>query len=374
MSRKIAIFLRDLDAGGTQKVSANLIREMVARGTVPDLVVSALKGPFLKEIPPEVRVINLNSKRLLFSFFKLSQYLRESQPDVLLSTAFSGNIAAILAKYLSRAKTRVLIATHNTLSVDKHNVPLHVRLPLLFLMRAVYPFADTIIAVSEGAARDLEIELSLNLGSVKTVYNPIVNSEMLRKAQEQNEHPWFQPGQPPVFLTIGRLFKQKNHRNLLQAFSEVRSQQASRLMILGEGDLREELECLVKELGLESDVWMPGFVDNPLSYLRQAQAFVLSSDYEALPTVLVEAMACGCPIVSTNCPYGPLEILENGKYGLLVPPNDPNALANAMQQIIKTPNDQCSLLNRARDFSVDLIVPQYLEMFGGFNPLVSRQS
>jgi glycosyltransferase involved in cell wall biosynthesis len=365
--KRIAIFLRDLEAGGIQKITANLIQEMTRQGVVPDLILATGQGPFLKEIPPEVRVFNFNAKKHILSFFKLSDYLRTEKPDALLSAGFSGNVAATIAHRWSGIKSHLILATHNTLSMDKRSLRASIRIPLMALMQTLYPLADTILAVSQASARDLEKELKLKPGSVKTIYNPVVSPEMMLKSQEPNDHPWFQPGQPPVFLTAGRLFEQKNHRNLIEAFAGLRKQQMARLVIFGEGGLRESLAALITELGLESDIWMPGFVANPFTYMRQASAFVLSSDYEALPTVLIEAMACGCPVVSTDCPYGPAEILEEGKYGLLVPSGDATALASAMQKVLELPTEKQLLTERARDFEVERITAQYLRLFESNN-------
>ncbi|KST66012.1 glycosyltransferase [Mastigocoleus testarum] len=360
---RIAIFLRDLEGGGIQKTIVNLINAMVDKNIIPDLLLTSARGSFLKEVSSEVRLINLNSKKLFLSIPKLTNYLKKEKPDVLLSANFNGNIAAFIARHLARIPTSLFMTAHNTLSIDKYSMPLYTRIPILSLMRWTYPFGDILVSASEGTARDLEIELGLKKGSVNVLYNPVINDEIFQQAEEPNEHPWFNPDQPPVFLTVGRLNKQKNHKNLITAFADLRSRREARLMILGEGELRTELESLTKKLGIESDVFMPGFIDNPYSYMSRANAFVLSSDYEALPTVLIEAMACGCPVISTNCPHGPVEILKEGKYGFLVPENDSIALARGMEKMLEQPVISNNLLiQRAKDFSTEKIVSKYLEL------------
>lgn len=361
--KKIAIFLRDLDGGGIQKVVINLAKEMAKNGILTDIVITSGKDYFLEKFPPEIAIINLNSPMAVVSALPLAQYLRQQKPEVLLSHGHSNNVAAIIALTIAKVTTRLILVTHNTLSLDKLQLSTKAKL-LPFLMRFFYPYADTLIAVSQGTARDLESELGLRKNSVKTIYNPIVNEDLIAKINEPLHHPWFQPNQPPVFLAVGRLTEQKDYINMLQAFAHLRAQKQARLLILGEGNMRSDLELLAKDLGIESDVSMPGFVKNPYAYMSKASVLVLSSQYEALPTVICEAMACGCPVISTNCPYGPAEILEHGKYGLLVPVKDPISLADAMLKTLDNPIEKSLLLQRANDFRADYILPIYLELMG----------
>ncbi|MBW4506561.1 MAG: glycosyltransferase [Scytonematopsis contorta HA4267-MV1] len=360
-SPKIAFFIRNLDGGGAQKVIINLIKGLVKQGIVPDLVLTKIEGPFLNLIPKGVRIINLNSKQILPATIPLSRYLKQEQPDVLVANINNSNVAAVMARMLSSVSTRLLLVEHSTFSFDRTIFPLKSKFLLPVLMRWLYPLADTVVAVSNGVARDLETELCFKQGLVKTIYNPIVDDEILAKAKEPLEHPWFQPGEPPVFLTAGRLELQKNISDLIKAFARLRTQRSARLLILGKGSLQNQLKSLAEELGVESDVSIAGFVANPYAYMSRSAAFVLSSIYEGLPTVLVEAMASGCPVVSTNCPHGPAEILQDNKYGLLVPVNNPIALAEAMQIMMDNPTNQQLLAQRAKDFTVDRVVEQYLK-------------
>lgn len=361
--KKIAIFLRDLDGGGIQKVVINLAKEMAKNGILIDIVVTSGKNSFLEKFSPEIAIVNLNSPMALWSAFPLAQYLKQQKPEVLLSHGHSNNVAAIIAITIAKVTTRVIMVTHNTLSLDKLLIPKKSKL-LHFLMRLFYPYADGLVAVSQGTAHELESELGLKKNSVKTIYNPIVNEDLIAKINEPLHHPWFQPNQPPVFLAVGRLSTEKDYINMLQAFAHLRAQRQARLLILGEGNMRSDLELLAKDLGIESDVSMPGFVKNPYAYMSKASVLVLSSQYEALPTVICEAMACGCPVVSTNCPYGPAEILENGKYGSLVPVKDPISLADAMLKTLDNPFEKSLLLQRANDFRADYILSIYLELMG----------
>jgi glycosyltransferase involved in cell wall biosynthesis len=193
-----------------------------------------------------------------------------------------------------------------------------------------YPWADAIVAVSKGVADDLARVARLPRDRIKVIYNPVVTEALFRKAEEPLEHPWFLSGCPPVILGVGRLTAAKDFPTLIRAFARVRESQLARLLILGEGEKRDSLEKLVRELRLERDVSMPGFMDNPYAYMRKSSIFVLSSCWEGLPNVLIEAMACGCQVISTNCPSGPEEILRGGHYGKLVPVGDAEALAKAI--------------------------------------------
>jgi glycosyltransferase involved in cell wall biosynthesis len=227
----------------------------------------------------------------------------------------------------------------------------------------MYPRADTVIAVSDGIAEAI-IELTgLPRAQITTIYNPVVDATLLDKASEPIDHPWFTPGEPPVVLSVGRFRMQKDFPTLIRAFALVRSARPARLMILGDGTRRRALEALVDNLGLRSDVALPGYAENPLPWMRRAAVFVLSSTWEGLPGVLIEALAAGCPVVSTDCPSGPAEILDRGAYGPLVPSRDPQALAQAILAVLENPPDRDRLRQRAALFSVDVAVAKYLAVF-----------
>ena len=198
---------------------------------------------------------------------------------------------------------------------------------------------------------------------VRTIYNPVVTEDLAVQAQAPLAHPWFDVDASeriPVVLAAGRLTGQKDYPTLLRAFKEVRNQRPARLMILGEGQQRSALEALVKDLGIQEDVSLPGFVDNPFAYMARADLFVLSSAWEGLPGVLIQAMACGCPVVSTDCPSGPREILEGGTYGPLVEVGDARGLAEAMLSTLESSVPPPQLKARASDFSVEAISDEYL--------------
>jgi glycosyltransferase involved in cell wall biosynthesis len=197
------------------------------------------------------------------------------------------------------------------------------------------------------------------LERITVIYNPVFTPDLLHKAQEPVDHPWFAPAGLPVILGVGRLAEQKDFFTLIRAFALVRQHRPARLIIVGEGPDRPGLEALARELGVADDVSLPGFSTNPYAYMRQADVFVLSSLFEGLPAVLVEALAVGVPIVSTRCPHGPEEILQDGICGPLVPVGDAAAMADAICATLDAPLPAHVLQERARAFALDTIVEQY---------------
>lgn len=360
--KRIASFIPNLHGGGAERIVVNLLKGMLGKGFDLDLVLINADGPYLSQVPKEVRVINFGASRALKSIVPLSNYLRNNQPDAIISHLSEANVAAVLALKIACTKTKLVLVEHNTLSATKSKL-VRARFVPPF-MRRFYPRADAVVGVSKGVSQDLEIQLGLPKGKVSTIYNPIVDSELITKAKAPLDHPWFKKGCPPVFLAVGRLTQQKDFINLIQAFALVRKQKPARLLILGEGECRGELERMVKALGISEDVSLPGFVENPYTYMYRAGGYVLSSRWEGLPTVLIEAVACGCPVVATDCPSGPKEILTGGKYGPLVPVGNTLALSNAMLQILETPLSRDVLMQRALDFSIEQGVSKYLELLG----------
>ncbi|MCL1472411.1 glycosyltransferase [Argonema antarcticum] len=357
----LAIFLVSLSGGGAERVMLYLARGFVEQGLNVDLVLVKKEGPYLSSIPPGVRVVDLGASRLLLSIPALIRYLQQNKPTALLSAMEDINVAALWARRIAGVSTRVVVTVHNTLSQESQNsIAIKKRLAP-YLARLFYPWADAVVTVSKGSAEDLA-QLGISSERLKVIYNPVVTPELAKKAVEPVEHPWFAPGATPVILAVGRLEKQKDFPTLIRAFALVKQQRPVRLMILGEGTERASLEALVRELGLGADVALPGFVDNPYAYMAKAAVFVLSSLYEGLPTVLIEAMAGGTPVVSTDCKSGPAEILENGRYGKLVPVGDIKSLADAIATTLDESPDKAALQGKAAEFSLEKAVTQYLQV------------
>ncbi len=334
---RLALFVASMRAGGAERVILNLARGFRERGLAVDLVLASAEGPYLEQVPPGVRVIDLGARRVIASLPELVRYLRAERPSALISAVNHVNLVALWARRLAGVPTRVVVTLHNTLSSTTQNAWNRRQRAVPLLMRRFFPWADAIIAVSSGVADDFTQVTGIDASRVRVVYNPVVSREMFERAAEPAEHPWFTPGQPPVVLGVGRLAAQKRFGDLLRAFALLKERSPARLVILGEGRERGELEALTRTLGLEDHVDMPGFVANPYAYLARAGAFALSSAWEGLPTVLIEALALGTPIVSTDCRSGPREILQGGEYGRLVPVGDPPGLAEALLEALQEP-------------------------------------
>lgn len=357
---RLALFLPSLEPGGVQRVMVNLAEGALQRGLAVDLVLVRATGPFLSQLPDGARAIDLDAKRVLASLPALVRYLRHEQPDALLAAQPHCNLVALWSKFLYPGSTRIFVSEHNSFRNDM----LHARRESdrFFppLMRLFYPYASEIIAVSEGVADDIAQVTRLERQSMRVIYNPIVFPHLFQMANQPLNEPWFESGQPPVILNVGRLFEQKDQATLLRAFAFMRARRPARLVILGEGEYRQHLQNLAVELGIHEDVAMPGFKSNPFQYMARSAVFVLSSAWEGFGNVLVEALACGTQVVSTDCESGPAEILAGGMFGRLVPTGDPSSLAAALEAALDVPISPALLRERANDFSINAIVPQYL--------------
>ncbi len=359
----LALFIPTLGGGGAERVFLNLANGFAERGYRVELVLASAQGSYLSELDGRVQLVDFEQRlgkgRLALSIFPLIRYLRQRKPKVLLSALTEANIIAVLSRIFSAVPIRLFLSEHSTFSIAVKRESFLKKLLLFICLKVLYRNADGIIAVSDGVASDLKRIIGGTKTNLKVIYNPVVTPEMIRKSEEPLEHPWFAPGEPPVILGCGRLTAPKDFETLIRAFAIVRKELPSRLVILGEGEKRQRLEALIKNLGMEQDVALPGFVSNPYKYMKRAAVFVLSSKWEGLPTVLIEALACGTPVVSTDCPSGPREILDNGKYGALVPVGDLEALANAIIAKLKAPDPADDLTQRTQTFSLMNVLKQY---------------
>lgn len=367
--KPIAFILPDLDGGGLQRVALNLLKGLSVHGIPLDLIVAKVQGALLKDIPSGVRVIDLQTpiQPRLTSVSRVTlplvRYLQKEQPEVLVCHLYTCNVVAAIARTLARSPARLVFVEHISLH-DKKTRPNKLYEQLLpVAMHWLYPQADAVIAVSKGLAQELETYLKLKSGFIKAIYNPVIDKSLLLKAQAKVEHPWFREGEPPVVLGVGRLVKQKDFSTLIRAFAIVRQVRSARLVIFGEGGEKPRLIALAQEMGVANDVAILDFVSNPYAYMARSAVFVLSSIQEGLPTVLIEAMAVGIPVVSTNCPSGPAEILDNGKYGKLVPIGDSQAIADA---ILHTLSSNSKPVDSAwiEQFTLETATKNYLEALG----------
>ena len=370
----------------------HLAKAFAALGHQVDLLLCETKGAFLDTVPPTIKIIDLKptsswmSRLLILAgnptlilalllpilFAKkppktirylsdLTAYLVREQPDALLSAKTHANLVAIWAKTHASSQTRVVISERSTMSTVMQNSRKWRWRFAQPLIQKVYPKADLITAVSEGVADDVSSCAGLSPACVTTIHNPILTDHINAQASLHVSHPWIETDTIPIILGVGRLVPAKDFSTLVKAFARIHSIRPARLIILGEGRERLTLENLAKDLGVASDFSLPGFASNPYAYMSRATVFVLSSLLEGLPNALIEALACGCPVVSTNCRSGPQEILANGDFGALVPVGDDHAMANAILSTIEQPPKREQLLARAAEFDIDTITKQYLQ-------------
>ncbi len=340
-SKPIAFLLPDLEWSGLGRVAVNLAKEISSRGISVDLVVGSATGVFLKEIPPQIRIVDFERQiqpRLqsaLKILLPLRRYLQIEKPTALVCNLYTCNVVTLMAKMLVRSKVKLVLVEQIILyeKQEKKQQKLQERF-LPILMRWLYPSADKVVACSQGLARDLEIYLGFNHGKIDVIYNPVIDEKLAEKANLFVEHPWFNKGEIPVVLGAGRLVRQKDFATLIRAFALVKKEQKVRLVILGEGQLKNQLLTLVGQLNLENDVVILDFVENPYAYMAKSAVFVLSSGWEGFGNVVAEALAAGAPVVSTNCPSGPAEILDNGKYGELVAVGNSQGMAEAILRVL----------------------------------------
>jgi glycosyltransferase involved in cell wall biosynthesis len=357
----IAFFLPSLRGGGAQRVIVNLVQAIAERGLPVDVILAIAQGAFLDQLPPSVRLVDLRATRLTGSLLPLTRYLRRERPRVLVSSMSHANLIALWAARLARQGTPVIVTVHTTLS---HSMGQRERLGdrvWPHLVRLFYPWAAGVVAVSGGVADALAQSTGISRARVQVVYNPVITPGMIALGRQAPDHPWFGAGQPPVILGVGRLTAAKDFPTLIRAFAEVRRHRAARLMILGEGEERPALTALVGELGLADDVALPGFVEKAPAYMAGAALFVLSSAWEGLPTVLIEALALGTRVVATDCHSGPREILQQGRLGALVPVGDPAALAQAIIDALDRPAEPIPA-EALRPFTREAAVDHYLRL------------
>ena len=333
----IALFIPSLGAGGAERVFIRFANLLSAAGHRVDLVVGSTEGELAREVAPGVEVVDLGGVRMRGAIRTLAAYLAEHRPDALISTIAHTNLVAMLAGRLSRSGVPVAVRVSNTYSQPSKLSETPADKVVVFSLKHLYRRARMVIAPSQGAADDLEVAAKVPRSRLRVVTNPVIGDDFWDLSAEAVDHRWFAPGAPPVILGLGRLHHVKNFSGLIDAFATVRRGLDCRLMILGEGGEREALEARIDALGLADDVELPGFDPNPFRFLRAASLFVLSSSTEGLPGALIQAIAVGTPVVSTDCPSGPDEVLQGGRFGSLVPVGDTSALAAAMAATLREP-------------------------------------
>lgn len=361
---KIAFFLPALSFGGIEANTIRLAKSFIEKGYDIELLLGRAQGEYLERIDKSLKVINFNKKRSIGMIYSLVRYMKKEKPDIVYTGGEQANIILMLAKLLS-PKTKVIISIRTNLTVEYKETERIIKKKLYpLLSKYLYKLADSIVTVSKGVADDVNKFLNLPKSKLTVIYNPIIDDEIFNLMEQRNSHPWLNDDQYKVIVSVGRLVNQKNFSLLIKAFKKVKEQlPEAKLIILGEGPEKQKLKYLIEELEMEKDVTLEGFVQNPYSYMKKSDLFVLSSKWEGFGNVIVEALATGTPVVSTKCPSGPDEILENGKFGYLVNLNDVEQMSTAILHELSTPSaDEKKRKARAEKFSVESATIQYIKL------------
>lgn len=358
--------------GGVERVLETMLRHLNRSNFNPAVVVLGSHHRRELELPRDVPLRHLGKKHVRNAVKELTRIIEVAEPDIIYSAKTHVNVAAILANRLTRHPSCIVPSERSHLSAQLRNQPPPQkwrRLFTLLLARSLYrKAADKVVFVSKEALQDGCMRLRLPEDKATMIYNPIVDDALLEMSEEAVEHPWFaKEREKPTILAVGRLTREKGFSHLLKAFHQARNSIPARLVVIGEGKERQQLTSLAETLGIEDDVTFLGFQSNPYKFMAKADVFVLSSLYEGLSIVLVEAMACGAPVISARCPSGPEEIVTDGVDGLLVPPADPEALAEAIIRVLTNPEMARKMAlagrQRADDFRAEKIVRQYEQLF-----------
>ncbi|AGA90741.1 glycosyltransferase [Thioflavicoccus mobilis 8321] len=359
-SGRIAVFVSFSGHGGVERMIVNLIRGLVDLGRDVDLLPVRRRSPHLDRLPPAVRCLPMGVEHTLLAVPALAGYLRRQRPAALLAAKDRAGRAAVLARALAGTETPIVLrlGTHlSTAMAGKTGLERQLRYAPI---RQLYRHLDHIVAVSEGVAADTAAITGLPRSRITVIRNPVITPELAAQGAALCAHPWLQPGGPPVIVGAGRLDRQKDFPTLLRAFARLRATRPCRLVILGNGRDRAALEELARELAITADLDLPGFQTNPYPFMARARLFVLSSAWEGSPNVLTEAMALGTPVVSTDCPSGPAELLDQGRYGPLVPVGDAAALADAMAATLDAPLPATRLQAAVAEYDQAIAARRYL--------------
>jgi len=359
---RVTTFLQDLYGGGAERVAISLLNAMADEHHMT-LVLVRPEGDYLEDIDDRVRVVDLGGGSTARSISRLARFLRSERSEILISHLTHVNVAAALSVLLARSQVRHVAVEHNKMDLNyprlaKRSVRLAYR-----AVRWVYPTIDAVVSVSKGVQDSMRAFAGIGPRNLHVIANPVVTPQLRERLRDAPAHPWLRDGGPPVLLGCGRLVEQKDFGTLIDAFARVRRTRDCRLLILGEGERRAPLQAQIDAAGLGKVAQLPGFDRNPYAAMRAADLFVLSSRWEGLPTVLIEALASGVNVVSTDCPSGPREVLDNGRYGALVPVGDAAALADAIIAALDAPHPAETLKGRAEHYSLEAAVANYERLF-----------
>ncbi|MCY4732133.1 glycosyltransferase [Natronomonas gomsonensis] len=358
MSDLISLFIGRLNIGGAERVAVNLSKGLSNRNYDVEIILLKKEGELLDDIPSDVSITSLEVSRARLAFKPLIKYLFNNRPETIISFMTQANIITAVSNKLAGSPATTILTEHTTLS-KKHSITTkRDRL----LGKYTYRLSDHIVGVSNGVANDVAQWSNISEDGIETIYNPTIPESFLNKNYNMPDHPWFRDNNTSVILSAGRHVPQKEYSTLIKSFSRLVTDHNVRLILLGDGRLTDDYKNLVKSLGIEDYVLMPGFIKDPYDYMSHADVFVVSSKLEGLSLVIIEALGTGTPVVSTDCPHGPREILDNGKYGKLVPIGDDKEMATEIVNVLNSSTDPEFLKSRASDFTIEAIVKKYVEL------------
>ncbi|MFD1600086.1 glycosyltransferase [Halobellus rarus] len=360
---RLAFYIPNLSVGGAEQVTVDIVNGLAARGQDVELIISHATGELLPKVSDEVRVTILGSTRLpvvgiVAHVPALARYLRRVEPAAIFPQMTHASVTCLAARRLVDVETAVFPTKHCAFG-ESDEVTLKSE-ALRRLATALFPTADGIIGVSRGVADSLIEKMDLDPDRVSVLHNPVEIESIRERANQPVDHEWVEDDDVDIVLFVGRLERQKDLETWLRTFARVQEQNPdTRGIVAGKGSQREALQSLAAELGIEDVVSIPGYVENPYRFMHKASTFLLTSRYEGLPTVIIEALACGCPVVATDCPSGPREILAEGEYGQLAAVGDVDGLADAVVQTLADPLPAAVLRGRAENFAPDPILDEY---------------
>lgn len=364
MRPKIALVLPNLGVGGAERMMMNLALALSRMDVEVQLVLCSASGPLMEEVPENIKIFDLGKKRVLSSVPSLARYIRTERPLSALSTLTNLNIALMMASTVSGIRLRTVLREASPFTESTKDSASSWEKFFTAYAGIFYRRASAIVAVSSGVRDDLYRRIGSR--EISVIYNPVVTEDLYRKSRAECGHPWIEDKSCPVILAVGRIDPAKDYCCLIRAFALLNKKRDARLIILGRfydqpeemGRIRE----LIAEFDLGERVSMEGFQKNPFSFMARADILVSSSKWEGLPGVVIQALALGLVPVCTNCPGGTSEILNKPEYGVLVPPQDPEALCSGMEKALSKKWDRGKLVLRARDFSDTRAAKEYLKI------------
>ena len=365
--RRVCLYFPSYGDGGVERMTANLAQGLSDAGIKVDFIVHHQAAPYLSGLENKVKFItppDNNNRHLSW----LVSYLNSSHPDVLMTVKDEAGILAIKAIKRSHAETKFIARTGTALlSRFGHRGTNFLKKWLkLYKLKHYFQQADGHIIVALGSRKELHELTQIPEEAIIVIKNPVITPTLLKLQHETIDHPWFAPSRESLIMGMGGFRFQKDFKTLINAFARLHKSRPSRLILMGQGRQKKRLLKLCRELGVEDDVLFPGFTDNPYPWLKRADLFVLSSLWEGSPNVLTEALALGTPVVATDCQSGPREILQDGKYGELVPLGDPQTMSEAMARTLDNPLSSEQLAEAAKDYTLEASTRSYIRAFSHF--------